>query len=56
MTPCVFTGDTLFISGCGRFFEGTAEQMYHALNKILSTLPKATVKFLVNFVKTRNLV
>jgi hydroxyacylglutathione hydrolase len=56
VTPCVFTGDTLFISGCGRFFEGTAEQMYNALIKILSTLPKATVKFLVNFVKTRNLV
>lgn len=23
----VFTGDTLFLGGCGRFFEGTAEQM-----------------------------
>lgn len=23
----VFTGDTLFISGCGRFFEGTGEEM-----------------------------
>jgi len=39
----VFTGDTLFISGCGRFFEGTAEQMYHALINILSKLPEATV-------------
>jgi len=43
VTPCVFTGDTLFISGCGRFFEGTAEQMYHALINILSKLPEATV-------------
>ncbi|KER18334.1 hypothetical protein T265_12303 [Opisthorchis viverrini] len=23
----VFTGDTLFLGGCGRFFEGTPEQM-----------------------------
>lgn len=22
---CLFTGDTLFIGGCGRFFEGTAK-------------------------------
>lgn len=26
-TGAVFTGDTLFIGGCGRFFEGTPEQM-----------------------------
>lgn len=31
----VFTGDTLFAMGCGRLFEGTAEQMYHSLQKIL---------------------
>lgn len=39
----VFTGDTLFIAGCGRFFEGTAEQMYHALIQVLSKLPTDTV-------------
>ena len=22
---CIFTGDTIFIGGCGRFFEGTAD-------------------------------
>lgn len=38
----VFTGDTLFIGGCGRFFEGTAEQMYNALVKVLSELPGDT--------------
>lgn len=42
ITPCVFTGDTLFISGCGRFFEGNAEQMHHALIDILSKLPEKT--------------
>lgn len=29
---CLFTGDTLFTAGCGRFFEGDAEQMDQALN------------------------
>ena len=43
ITPCVFTGDTLFISGCGRFFEGNAGQMYNALINILSRLPGETV-------------
>ena len=38
----VFTGDTLFLGGCGRFFEGTAPQMYEALVKKLGTLPGET--------------
>jgi len=38
----VFTGDTLFLGGCGRFFEGTAEQMYSALIEKLSKLPDQT--------------
>lgn len=37
----VFTGDTLFICGCGRFMQGTAEEMHHALKK-LSQLPEDT--------------
>lgn len=41
----VFTGDTLFVSGCGRFFEGSAEQMDTALNKILGKLPNETVVY-----------
>lgn len=40
---CVFTGDTLFIAGCGRFFEGTADQMNIALNYKLANLPDETV-------------
>lgn len=40
--PAVFTGDTLFIAGCGRFFEGTAEQMYQSLCVTLGSLPKPT--------------
>lgn len=38
----VFTGDTLFLGGCGRFFEGTAEQMYSALIEKLGSLPDDT--------------
>ncbi|SLM39259.1 hydroxyacylglutathione hydrolase [Lasallia pustulata] len=38
----VFTGDTLFIGGCGRFFEGTAAEMHTALNKTLAALPDDT--------------
>ncbi|CAG9584837.1 unnamed protein product [Danaus chrysippus] len=41
----VFTGDTLFLGGCGRFFEGTAEQMHKALNEILGNLPDHTKVF-----------
>ncbi|HJP39011.1 MAG: hydroxyacylglutathione hydrolase [Gammaproteobacteria bacterium] len=31
-----FTGDTLFSLGCGRLFEGTAEQMWASLQKLLA--------------------
>jgi hydroxyacylglutathione hydrolase len=37
----VFVGDTLFAMGCGRLFEGTAEQM-HANLRRLSALPPET--------------
>ncbi|KAL7147646.1 hypothetical protein ABFS83_06G121100 [Erythranthe nasuta] len=40
--PAVFTGDTLFVAGCGKFFEGTAEQMYQSLCTTLGSLPKPT--------------
>jgi hydroxyacylglutathione hydrolase len=30
----LFCGDTLFAAGCGRLFEGTANQMYDSLSKI----------------------
>lgn len=56
----MFTGDTLFIGGCGKFFEGTPTEMHHALNEVLASLPddtkvypgheytKSNVKFLVS--------
>ncbi|KAH6297611.1 glyoxalase [Parastagonospora nodorum] len=40
----VFTGDTMFIGGCGRFFEGTPKEM-HAAFKTLGALPDDTKAF-----------
>ncbi len=37
----LFCGDTLFACGCGRVFEGTPEQMYASLGKLLA-LPDQT--------------
>jgi hydroxyacylglutathione hydrolase len=36
-----FVGDTLFALGCGRMFEGTAEQMWGSLEKLMA-LPDET--------------
>jgi len=40
----VFTGDTLFVAGCGRFFEGDGAQMNAALSYLV-TLPEDTVVY-----------
>lgn len=39
--PFLFSGDTLFTNGCGRVFEGTAEQMLASLKKLMA-LPNDT--------------
>lgn len=39
--PVLFCGDTLFIGGCGRLFEGTPTQMHHSLQE-LAALPGDT--------------
>ena len=41
----VFTGDTLFIAGAGKFFEGSAAEMYHNLHDTISALPDATAVY-----------
>ncbi|KAB5563200.1 Las1-like protein [Coniochaeta sp. 2T2.1] len=41
----VFTGDTLFHGGCGKFFEGTGAEMHKALNETLASLPDDTRVF-----------
>ncbi|ONH66535.1 Hydroxyacylglutathione hydrolase, cytoplasmic isozyme [Cyberlindnera fabianii] len=40
----LFSGDTLFNSGCGRFFEGTPKEMLDSLGK-LARLPSDTVVY-----------
>jgi len=40
----VFTGDTLFALGCGRLFEGTADQMFRSLGR-LAALPPSTLVY-----------
>lgn len=40
----LFCGDTLFTAGCGRLFEGTAEQMHNSLSR-LQQLPPDTLVY-----------
>lgn len=40
-SQALFCGDTIFILGCGRLFEGTAAQMWHAMER-LRDLPDDT--------------
>ncbi|HEY1058410.1 MAG TPA: hydroxyacylglutathione hydrolase [Limnobacter sp.] len=43
-TPWLFCGDTLFSGGCGRLFEGSAEDMFTSLQKI-NEMPEQTLVF-----------
>ena len=40
----VFTGDTLFVMGCGRLFEGSASQMWDGMQKLMA-LPEDTLVY-----------
>ena len=40
----IFTGDTLFVMGCGRLFEGSSEQMFRSICKIMA-FPADTVLY-----------
>ncbi len=50
----LFCGDTLFAAGCGRLFEGTAEEMHRALNKF-AALPGETKVYCGHEYTVRNL-
>ena len=50
----LFCGDTLFISGCGRLLEGTAEQMVQSLSK-LAALPDETFVYCAHEYTQKNL-
>ena len=42
-SPCVFTGDTLFLAGCGRLFEGTPAMMHASLARLCELPPETRV-------------
>jgi hydroxyacylglutathione hydrolase len=50
----VFTGDTLFAGGCGRLFEGTAEQMYASLRALVA-MPDDTLLWFGHEYTAKNL-
>lgn len=52
--PRLFCGDTLFAGGCGRLFEGTAEQLWRSLNK-LAALPDNTLIYCAHEYTLNNL-
>lgn len=41
--PALFSGDLLFGLGCGRLFEGTAEQMFDALRRVSQLDPETRI-------------
>jgi hydroxyacylglutathione hydrolase len=41
--PVVFTGDTLFVAGCGRLFEGDPPMMHASLQKLAALDPRTRV-------------
>lgn len=52
--PLLFSGDTLFLAGCGRLFEGTAAQMYQSLQR-LAALPAHTLVYCAHEYSLSNL-
>lgn len=42
-SSALFCGDTLFLMGCGRLFEGTPEQMWRSLGKLRALPPETRV-------------
>lgn len=43
-SKAAFVGDTIFVLGCGRLFEGSPDQMWESLSKIMS-LPNDTALY-----------
>lgn len=54
-TGVVFTGDTMFVGGCGRLFEGTPEDLYRSLVEVLGRLPEDTQVYVGHEYTVKNL-
>lgn len=51
----VFTGDTMFVGGCGRVFECTPEDLYNSMVNVLGKLPPNTEVFVGHEYTIKNL-
>lgn len=51
----LFTGDTLFLGGCGRFFEGTASDMWSNFKRFKESIGPDTLLFVGHEYTVRNL-
>tara|TARA_R110000868_G_scaffold262401_2_gene521105 strand:- start:81974 stop:82681 length:708 start_codon:yes stop_codon:yes gene_type:complete len=51
---CLFCGDALFVGGCGRLFEGTADMMFNYLVE-LKSLPDSTLIYCAHEYTVSNL-
>lgn len=51
----VFTGDTMFVGGCGRIFECTPADLYNSLSEVLGKLPETTQVYVGHEYTVKNL-
>lgn len=51
----LFCGDTLFTAGCGKVFDGTAQQLFHSLQRIMA-LPDETLIYCAHEYTEENLL
>lgn len=51
----LFTGDVLFLGGCGRLFEGSAEELRRGLRDRIMPLPESTLVYCGHEYTERNL-
>eukprot|EP00051_Salpingoeca_urceolata_P006900 m.91429 g.91429 ORF g.91429 m.91429 type:complete len:264 (-) comp15038_c0_seq1:27-818(-) len=56
VADAVFTGDTMFVAGCGNFNSGTPKQMHHAMLEKLGSLPPDTRVFVGHEYTVKNLL
>lgn len=51
----LFTGDTLFVGGCGRLNEGSPEKMHYALNEVIAQMDGNTNVYVGHEYTVKNL-
>eukprot|EP00168_Porphyra_purpurea_P007771 TRINITY_DN19776_c0_g1_i1.p1 TRINITY_DN19776_c0_g1~~TRINITY_DN19776_c0_g1_i1.p1 ORF type:complete len:242 (-),score=55.98 TRINITY_DN19776_c0_g1_i1:24-749(-) len=45
VVPALFSGDALFLGGCGRLFDGTPAEALTSLDRLVAALPPATAVY-----------